>query len=369
MSNIVIIGCGVVGAAIAYELSLVAGLDITVLEKKAPAAGSTGAALGVLMGIISHKKKGRAWRFRETSLRRYATLIPELKEQTGLNISVNRQGIFKLLFEGDNWEKWQKLQDFRQSAGWNLTLGDRSYVREQCPHLVGDEIIGAAYSPQDLQINPAELTKALVAAATANGVKFKFGVTVENFITLSGKKNESSTCRQLVTSQGNMEVERLIISAGLGSTALTKSLQQPIPIRPVLGQAIKFRLQHSLGKVDFQPVISGRDIHIVPLGDREYWLGATVEFPAETGESIADEALLNRTIENATLFCPQLKDAEILQTWSGKRPRPEGIPAPIIAELTGYNNVLLATAHYRNGVLLAPATALEVRDNLLNLRE
>ena len=67
----------------------------------------------------------------------------------------------------------------------------------------------------------------------------------------------------------------------------------------------------------------------------------------------------------AIAFCPELKQATILKTWSGKRPRPEGIPAPIIEKLTGYSNVLLATAHYRNGVLLAPATALEVARLLL----
>ena len=360
MSKIVIIGCGVVGAAIAYELSQIAGLDITVIEKNTLASGSTGAALGVLMGIISGKKKGRAWRFREASLQRYETLIPELEEQTRLSIPVNRQGIFKLLFEGDNLEKWRNLQEFRQAKGWNLEIGDRNYVARQCPHLVSSNIIGAVYSPQDRQIHPVKLTEALVAAATANGVKFQFGVAVRDFIIQSNTENELSTCKQLVTSTGKIEVEQLIISAGLGSTPLTQSLRQTIPIRPVLGQAIKFRLDQPLGHSHFQPVITGNDIHIIPLDNDEYWLGATVEFPSSTGESIADAELLDQTIKNAIAFCPQLEKAIVLKAWSGQRPRPEGIPAPVIENLSDYTNVLLATAHYRNGVLLAPATALEV---------
>jgi len=360
MSKIVIIGCGVVGAAIAYELSQIAGLDITVMEKNTLASGSTGAALGVLMGIISGKKKGRAWRFREASLQRYETLIPELEEQTRLSIPVNYQGIFKLLFEGDNLDKWRNLQEFRQAKGWNLEIGDRNYVARQCPHLVSSNIIGAVYSPQDRQIHPVKLTEAFVAAATANGVKFQFGVAVKDFIIQSNTENELSTCKQLVTSTGKIEVEQLIISAGLGSTPLTQSLRQTIPIRPVLGQAIKFRLNQPLGHSHFQPVITGNDIHIVPLGNDEYWLGATVEFPSSTGESIADAELLDQTMKNAIAFCPQLENAIILKTWSGQRPRPEGIPAPVIENLSNYTNVLLATAHYRNGVLLAPATALEV---------
>ncbi|MGD1919621.1 MAG: NAD(P)/FAD-dependent oxidoreductase [Pleurocapsa sp.] len=361
MSKIVIVGCGVVGAAIAYELSSIPKLDITVVDKNTPASGSTGAALGVLMGIISHKKKGRAWRFRQTSLQRYESLIPELEQKTGLHIPVNRQGIFKLLFAGENLEKWHKLREFRQEKGWNLEIGDRNYVTEQCPYLINENIIGAVYSPQDRQIHPVKLTKALVSAAAANGVKFEFGVEVRNFITQSNREDELSNCKQLKTTAGIMEVEHLIISAGLGSTPLTQSLHQTIPICPVLGQAIKFKLDKPLGQAIFQPVVSANDIHIVPLGDREYWLGATVEFPTQTGESIADAELLNQVMQNAIAFCPQLNNATITKTWFGKRPRPEGIPAPIIDNLSGYSNVLLATAHYRNGVLLAPATALEVK--------
>ena len=357
MSKIVIIGCGIIGAAIAYELSLIPGLGITVVEKNTPASGSTGAALGVLMGVISHKKKGRAWRFREASLKRYKTLIPELEAKTGLCIPVNRQGIFKLLFAGDNLGKWHKLQEFRAASGWDLLVGDRNYVTQQCPHLVNDEIIGAVYSPQDRQIHPVKLTQALVAAATANGVEFIFGAEVKDF---SCQDKEVSNCKQLATTKGKIEVEQLIISAGLGSTALTQSFGQAIPIRPVLGQAIKLQLDKPLGNVNFQPAITGNDVHLVPLGKNQYWLGATVEFPTETGESIAERQLLDRTINDAIAFCPQLSSATILETWSGKRPRPEGIPAPVIKQLPGYDNVLLATAHYRNGVLLAPATALEV---------
>ena len=74
MNHIVIIGCGIIGATLAYELSLVEGLKITVIDKQPPAQEATGAALGVLMGVISHKVKGKAWRMRQTSIQRYETL-------------------------------------------------------------------------------------------------------------------------------------------------------------------------------------------------------------------------------------------------------------------------------------------------------
>lgn len=363
MTKVTIIGCGVVGAAIAYELSLIPQWQITVLEKNTPATGSTGAALGVLMGVISQKKKGRAWRLRQTSLKRYATLIPELEAKTGIQIPVNRQGIFKLLYTGDNLEKWDKLREFRHSEGWQLAIGDRDYVRCQCPHLNTRDLIGAVYSPQDRQIDPVKLTQALVAAATLNGVDFRFGVTVEEFgikpdggELLIGDRTSSAT--------ESIATDKLIIAAGLGSTPLTTALQQEVKIRPVLGQAMRLKLDSPLGREEFQPVITGDDVHLVPLGNNEYWLGATVEFPPDLGEPVADRELLETVKQKAIAFCPALANAQILSTWSGKRPRPEGIAAPIIGPLAGYSNVFLATAHYRNGVLLAPATALAIVEML-----
>ncbi|MDJ0690722.1 MAG: FAD-dependent oxidoreductase [Xenococcaceae cyanobacterium MO_188.B32] len=360
--KIAIIGCGVVGASIAYELSRIPGLEITIVEQNTPASGSTGAALGVLMGVISHKTKSRAWRLRETSLKRYQTLLPELEALTGITIPVNRQGIVKLLFPGDRLDKWQQLQQTRHNQGWQLEIWDKAYLHQQCPYIDRDDIIAAVYSPQDRQIHPSRLTEALVAGAKKNGVNCQFGVKVEQFIIKSSNHSNLQTCSHLETTNGELAVDWPIVSAGLGSTPLTSSLQQSVDIRPVLGQALKFKLERNLGNEDFQPVITGDDIHIVPLGDRQYWLGATVEFPNEEGEVNAQAELLTQIKQQAIDFCPPLADAKIEKTWFGKRPRPQGQPAPIIGKLNGYSNVLLATGHYRNGVLLAPATAQAIQN-------
>lgn len=362
MAKIAIVGCGVVGATIAYELSKVPELEITIIEQNTPASGSTGAALGVLMGVISHKTKSRAWRLRETSLKRYQTLLPELEALTGIEIPVNLQGIVKLLFPGDRLDKWQKLQQTRHNQGWQLEIWDKAYLQKKCPDINHKNILAAVYSPQDRQINPSILTKALVAGAEKNGVNCQFGVRVEKFITKSAPNTSLQTCSGLQTSHNELVVDWLIISAGLGSMALTRSLQQSVDIRPVLGQALKLKLERNLNERDFQPVITGEDIHIVPLGDREYWVGATVEFPNDGCEVTAQPELLAQVEQKAIDFCPALADANIVETWFGKRPRPQGQPAPIIGKLNGYNNVLLATGHYRNGVLLAPATAKDIQD-------
>ncbi len=365
--NIVIIGCGVVGAAIAYELSLVQGLKITVVDRQPPAQDSTGAALGVLMGVISHKIKGRAWQMRQISIQRYETLIPELEALTNHKIPFNRQGILSLCLEEENFPAWEKLAETRHSQGWQLEIWDTAKLKNFCPQVHNTNITGAVYSPQDRQIDPTALTLALVAAAQHKGVNFKFGVNVLDVPTPEpNNQEEPAKCFSVETTDGKIPADWIVIAAGLGSTPLTAQLNQVIDIRPVLGQALQVHLRHSLGNPDFQPVITGNDVHIVPIGGKDYWIGATVEFPHNGDEITPDHELLESVKQQAIAFCPELATATIIRTWSGLRPRPEGRPAPIISKLPGFNNILLATGHYRNGVLLAPATANAIREMIIS---
>jgi glycine/D-amino acid oxidase-like deaminating enzyme len=364
MSHVVVIGCGVVGAAIAYELSLVPGLTVTVLDKQPPAQAATKAALGVLMGVISHKIKGNAWKMRQTSIQRYETLIPELEALTQRKIPFNRQGILMLCFEGEDLVRWENLVEIRKSQGWQLEIWDNAQLQSNCPHLNCEKIVAAVYSPQDRQVDPVALTLALVDAAQRNGVTCHFGVTVEGYDHLR-RQIQIKSIGAIDESSLLQNVDWLVVAAGLGSSQLTASLQQQIDIRPVLGQALHLQLQHPIGNPDFQPVITGDDVHIVPVGMGEYWVGATVEFPSDGLDVVADASQLEAVRQQAIAFCPALATATITKTWSGLRPRPEGRPAPIIGHLPGYTNVLLATGHYRNGVLLAPATAQAIREAIV----
>jgi len=365
MSHVAVIGCGIVGAAIAYELSRVNGLKITVLDQQPPAQAATGAALGVLMGAISKKVKGRAWQLRQTSLQRYETLIPELVDLTGTQIPFNQQGILMLCFAEEDLASWEQLVKTRQSQGWQLEIWNTAQVQSNCPQLRNERTLGAIYSPQDRQVDPSALTKALVAAAEHNGVTFKFGVSVKAVISVTTDASEMRRCCQIHADALTLDVDWLVVAAGLGSTPLTAALKQPVDIKPVLGQALHLRLAYPLGNPDFQPVITGDDVHIVPVGNGEYWVGATVEFADEAGDVVAESALLEKVKQEAVAFCPDLAQATILRTWSGKRPRPEGRAAPVIGQLPGYSNVLLATGHYRNGVLLAPATAQAIHEMIV----
>lgn len=362
MTKVTIIGAGAIGGAIAYELSLIEGLEITLLEKQFPGSDSTGAALGVLMGGISRKVKGKPWRWRKTSLQYYETLIPKLVALTGQPILFNRQGIVKLCFAGEDVSCWEKLATKRCSQNWPLEIWDLSQLQAQCPQIENEQVTGAVYSPQDRQVNPLQLTKALVAAAEFQGVQCQFGVEVEEIIP---DDSHNTTSYILHTNTGTIDTQWLILAAGNGSTSLTASLKEPVDIRPVLGQALQVELKQTLGNPEFQPVITGKDHHIVPLGNNQYWLGATVEFPDHQGKVVPQTPCLEDLKNHLFSLCPALSQATIIRTWFGKRPRPEGRPAPIVEELPGHNQILLATGHYRNGILLAPATALAIKSRFV----
>ncbi|NDJ17269.1 NAD(P)/FAD-dependent oxidoreductase [Myxacorys almedinensis] len=362
MTKVTIAGCGIVGAMIAYELSKISAVEVTVLDQQplpvephlrvCPSA--TGAALGVLMGAISKKEKGNNLRMRLFGIQSYEQTIPELEALTGLTIPFNRQGILMLQFD-DDLSSWQRLIPIREKQGWRVEIWNCDRVHQTFPHLGLEGVSAAVYSPGDRQVNPVDLTRALIAGAKKNGAVFKFNTRVINATGIA------ATGQTIHTSDGDIASDYLIISAGLGSSALTTALAAPVEIRPVLGQALHLRLKHPLSDRAL-PVVSGNDVHLVPLSDTEYWVGATVEFPTEEGISLPpNRAMVEAMMDQAIALCPAIAQAETIRTWQGVRPRPQGRPAPIIEVLPGYPQILLATGHYRNGVLLAPATAAKVK--------
>jgi len=364
MARIVIVGCGVVGAAIAYELSRQPEHTITVLEQHQPAQGATGAALGIAMAVISHKVKGRNWRLREASLRRYNTLLPELAELTGKPVPHNNQGILSLCFDEAMLPRWRSLQEIRQRQGWPLEIWSPDEVAAACPQLRLDKVFAGIYSPQDLQIAPQALTQALITAAQLQGAELHTDAAVVGF------ERQGDRLLAVKTAARDYPAEWVIMTAGLGSEMLTAQLGPSVPLMPVLGQGLRVQMPEVLGESAFQPVINGDDVHLVPLGDRLYGVAATVEFPPEGERSPLPKAAALDTVWQAAIdYCPALTKGAIASTWYGLRPRPQGQAAPVIQPLAGWRNALLATGHYRNGVLLAPATAQQVKQLLQTLTD
>ena len=346
--QVVIIGCGAIGASIAYKLSQSASLQVTVLEANSQAGqGATGASLGVLMAACSQKATGDLVTLRLASLRLYEQLIPQLERQTGLSIP-NCAGILCLSQKIGSESKWQSLIGKRQQQGFDLQFFDRDHVRSKYPFLSAQS---ALYSPSDRALHPSMLVQALVKAATLNGAKFIYDRKVDRLADIP-------------------DADKIVITAGLGSDRLRQSLDLDLDLdrpsnllAPVGGQAILVELPDvSLNAVIHAEAANGEDINIVPLGFDRYWIGATVEFEPDTLPRTSNISLL---LDKAIEFCPAFAQAKIIETWAGYRPRPVSQRSPILGFLPSHPNVSIATGHYRNGVLMAPITAEIINDLIL----
>lgn len=396
--KIAIIGGGVIGATIAYELTQLAqdrsrcpGLRVTLFDRHTPGQGATGAALGLCMGAISGKTKGRAWDLRHRSLQRYPSLLAELETKLGSPLPHNTQGLLKLCGDAAEYPRWQRLADLRRSQGYRLDLLDAATLRHRYPLQFPDIAFGI-HSPQDWQIQPRPLTQALLQVAQTQGLRLCSATPVQQILP------HPSGALQVTTPAATETFDRVILCAGLASPELLAPAwcppdrlaplplvpSQPLVLEPVLGQGAKLRLPHPLSAQPL-PVLTAQDIHLVPLGGRDYWLGATLEFqpdrpplPSPAGP-VADPATSPASLPGpwlpnpqswadlwakALAFWPELAQGEILETWAGARPRPVGRSAPVIETWPGAEAIVVATGHYRNGVLLAPATAQRAIDLL-----
>lgn len=307
--KVLVIGCGIIGSAIAFHLGNL-GLEVEVWEaQNQPGLGATGAALGILMAVSSGKTKGRAAQLRLESLKLYDQWLPQL----GSCVLLHR-GIFCLPADR---EFWQSLAQARHAQG---------YVLEPSS-LGGWE---GFFSPADRVVHPRNLLLSLISKASESGVKFHWG-------------------RQLAKGE-KPQADRVVICAGLGSDILAA-----LPLQPVGGQGIKVYLPHnSLNLPPVHIVDEEGDFNIVPLGEGIYWIGATVEFdPRVLPRAENVSYLLQRTVK----YFPDFQSSVVLDSWANYRPRPIGRSAPVIEFLPEPRGWIVASGHYRNGILLAPITA------------
>jgi glycine/D-amino acid oxidase-like deaminating enzyme len=174
-----------------------------------------------------------------------------------------------------------------------------------------------------------------------------------------------------IKSLEDISSDRIIVTAGLGSNALLAPILQNRNqdlLQPVGGQALRLKipnlnLHHVIHaeKSSEDGADANSDINIVPLGNDQYWLGATVEFEYE---QLPREANISFLLDQAIAWCPTFANAEVLETWAGDRPRPDGVQAPVLGFAPNHPHILIATGHYRNGVMMAPITAKITKDLL-----
>ncbi|OWY66944.1 glycine oxidase ThiO [cyanobacterium TDX16] len=341
-NDILIIGGGVVGLAIAVELRS-RGASVTLLCRDFHAAASHAAA-GMLAPQAEQIPPGAmldlCWRSRSL----YPEWTRKLEEISGKPTGYWACGILAPVYEDVGAHGCAPLQENNSSPAYYL---DREAIHLYQPGL-SEAVEGGWWYPEDAQVDNRALTLALWSAAESLGVDLHDGIAVEGILQHQGR------VIGVQTSSGNFPADRYILASGAWSSELL-----PLPVRPKKGQMLSVQIPDSdRGDATLQRVLYAPDVYIVPRRERRIIIGATSEdvgfTPYNTPAGI--QALLQRAIR----IYPQLQDYPIREFWWGFRPAtPDELP---ILGNSPCSNLTLATGHYRNGILLAPITAKLIAD-------
>jgi thiazole synthase len=342
-SDILIIGGGVIGLAIAVELKL-RGASVTVLCRDFPAA-ATHAAAGMLApdaeNISSEAMSSLCWRSRSS----YLDWTHKLEALTGLNTGYWPCGILAPVFGEDRGDQEDREEKYSSSSSPSYWL-NKEAIHQYQPGL-GTEVVGGWWHPEDAQVEPRALAQTLWTAAESLGVEIKTGVSVEAI-----SQNQGQVVG-VQTNTGMIRAAHYVLATGAWSNELL-----PLPVHPRKGQMLSVKVPEFVPELPLKRVLFGHNIYIVPRRSRSIIIGATSENVGFTPHNtpFGIQALL----AGATRLYPQLKDYPIQEFWWGFRPAtPDELP---ILGTSHCQNLTLATGHYRNGILLAPITAALIAD-------
>jgi glycine/D-amino acid oxidase-like deaminating enzyme len=350
--TVVVVGGGLVGRACAWQLQQrghhVQLLDPGLHGDPDPNSGSW-AALGVLMAQVFHRSGGRGWRLRQRSLSLWNLWRQQLGVQ-GWPLAW-RPGLLLLAGSDADLERHQRLVASRQRQGLALELWGRPQLDALAPALPAGAV-GGLYSPADGQLDPGPALDALLG----DGLRLGLQLCCDR-----AERLERHPGGWTVHTGGGqaLRAEVVVVSAGVASAALLGSLGHSQPQEPVLGQALELEAAPTIWDTPgpWPGAVLWQGINLVPRAGSRLWLGATLE-PGEQADPAA-MAQLRQLGDTAPTW---LQQAAVIRRWQGQRAHPIGQPAPLLAELEP--GLLLASGHYRNGVLLAPATAEWVADQL-----
>lgn len=341
--EIVIIGGGLMGLAIAWELRQ-AGATVQVLSRDFKAAAGHAAA-GMLAPEAEQLPRDSAlFQLAIQSRELYPTWIQALESCTGSSTDYWPCGILAPVYDSGTIPQ----PESSLPATW-LTPDE---LHHRYPGF-SDQVIGAYWYPRDAQVDSRALMQALWLACRQSGVDIVEGVAVEMI------HSHCDRITSLQTSQGMVVADHYILATGAWSQTLL-----PVPVSPRKGQMLALQTPAApvQGGLPLQTVIFAPDIYIVPRQSGRIILGATSEDVGFLPENTA--AGIHSLLRAAVHLFPALKDCPIQELWWGYRPTASD-ELPIIGAST-YENLTLATGHHRNGILLAPITAQLIRDWVLD---
>ncbi len=345
-ADILIIGGGVIGLSLARELHRKGVSHITILERGKLGRESSFAAAGILAPNDESEKHSVLFEICMESKRLYPNFAEQLFAETGVDVELDRGGSLYPAFSDAGVAEIRRHLERGKSANLNVEHLSAEAVRKVEP-FVSPDVREGLFFPDDWQVENRKLLLALQKYAELNRIEIVEDAEVKNLLTEGGKVIGAETPDE------KFFADTTVLATGAW-TSLIKSGENILPlpdVKPIRGQMLCFKTAERL----FSTVIySPRGGYLVPRVDGRILIGATVE-DAGFDKNLTEEGL-KFLLETAYEISPHLASLEIFDKWAGLRPfTADGLP--ILGAFPEIGNLYIATAHYRNGILLAPLTA------------
>jgi glycine oxidase len=350
--RVAIVGGGVMGCATALALAG-RGADAIVIERAVPGAEASSAAAGILgaQAELHGPSRERSAPLFARAREVWGSWAHELREASGIDVGYRVSGVLRVAFsEGERAELAADVA-WQQSRGLRASLLDSAAAREIEPQLA-PATLAAAHFPEDAQVDPPALLRALVAAAARSArIAIRSGATVQRLLL------ERDRCVGVALDDGELLADAVVLAAGSWSS-LVPGVPSSLPaVRPVRGQMLL--LDERPPRV--RAIVFGASTYVVPRGDGRVVCGSTMEHAGFRKEVTA--AGLEAILAGALACVPSLGAAQFSSAWSNFRPHVEG-DAPLIGA-SPLPGLFLATGHHRNGILLSKVTADAVASAVL----
>ncbi|HZP49505.1 MAG TPA: glycine oxidase ThiO [Vicinamibacterales bacterium] len=352
-SDFIVVGAGIVGCSVAYELAR-RGASVEIVDERPVGMGATQASAGVLAPYIEAREGSALLDLTVRSLALYDDFVGRVTEASGQPVLYRRTGTLDVATDERGLQALRATADVLATRSVPALLLDAAATRSEEP-LVADDVTGALLIEEHGFVSAPELTRALAAAARVHGAQLLEQSRVRRICSRDGDA-------VVETDRGTLSSSAVVLAAGSwSSTIAIDGVAAPVPVRPVRGQLLY------LGWSGTQPrrVTWSRSCYIVPWDDGTVLVGATSE------DAGFDERLTVSGVHDLLQAVADVVPHAWSVTFRGARVglRPATSDAlPVIGRSPSMPTLTYATGHYRNGILLAPLTGQLVADLLLDGR-
>lgn len=340
-ADVIIIGGGIVGSAIAYYLSK-KGVSCLVFDRGNAGQEASQAAAGILGAMMETDAPGPLVELCLASQMRFPALAEALLDETGIDIEYTASGLIGVARTESEQRALMRKCDWARNLGESVEWHSIGSLRSLEP-LLSEDLLGGIHIPHDHQVNNAKLTQAFQVGAMRHGARFLENNPVVQLVSSGG------LVTGVTAADGRYTAGVVVLAAGSWSEQLVSSLGLSIGVYPVKGQCFSIQLQ---GKV-MQRSIFAEKCYMIPKRDGSILVGATQE---EVGFQKETRLEGIKTLYDIALsMVPDVREAVFVRTWAGLRPANPNIK-PILGPVREWPNLILATGHFRKGILLSAIT-------------